>query len=59
MLHRDTVGNEKTLARHIFMMMNAAIPFQHEETDARDGPVKRCRYFCDRRSRSGADGTVP
>ncbi|MFQ6162882.1 pirin family protein [Sinorhizobium meliloti] len=45
MLHRDTVGNEKTLGKTHFMMMNAGHTFQHEELMLGDGPVKALQIF--------------
>jgi len=45
MLHRDTVGNEKTLGKTHFMMMNAGHTFQHEELMLGDRPVRALQIF--------------
>ncbi|MDK4715996.1 pirin family protein [Rhizobium sp. CNPSo 4039] len=45
MLHRDTVGNEKTLDKTHFMMMNAGHTFQHEELMLGDRPVRALQIF--------------
>jgi redox-sensitive bicupin YhaK (pirin superfamily) len=45
MLHRDTVGNEKTLDKTHFMMMNAGHTFQHEELMLGNSPVRALQIF--------------
>jgi len=45
MLHRDTVGNERTLDSTRFMMMNAGHSFQHEELMLGDHPVRALQIF--------------
>lgn len=45
MLHRDAVGNEKTLDKSHFMVMNAGHTFQHEELMLGDDPVKALQIF--------------
>ncbi|KQS71383.1 pimeloyl-CoA dehydrogenase [Rhizobium sp. Leaf371] len=45
MLHRDTVGNGKTLDKTHFMMMNAGHTFQHEELMLGNSPVRALQIF--------------
>lgn len=45
MLHRDTVGNEKTLDKTHFKVMNAGHTFQHEELMLGNSPVRALQIF--------------